>query len=400
MDNSLLITCKGLIDGKSKELQRDVYLLIEGGIITKIGPQKEIPTLEYSWENTKKLDYSQEYITPGIIDTHVHMTFSAEADTMGSLTGKSLPNLTLEGARNLESTLKGGVTTVRDLGAPGYVDIDLRDAQAKGWISGPKSLVSGKFITMTGGHGWQIGRECDGIDEVTKGAREQLKQGADLLKIMATGGVLTPGVDPNASQLSEAEIKAAVTEAHKAGKKTATHAQGINGIKNALRAGIDSVEHGVYLDDEAADMMAERGTYLVPTFSAVYNIIKYGEDHGIPKFAVDKAKAIKEIHFESFQRAIEKGVKIAMGTDAGTPFNRHGANLFELKLMVDMGMTPFEAIQSSTYESAKLLGIEDDYGTLEVGKKADFLIIKHNPLADIQNLLTLEGVFQKGRMVL
>lgn len=399
MNKSMLITCKGLIDGKNKELQEDVYMYIEDGIIVKIGPQGDIPHLNLPQKPTEILDYRHKYITPGMIDTHVHMTFSAEADTMGALTNKSIPALTLEGVRNLEATLKGGVTVIRDLGAPKYVDVELRDAQAKGLLRGPKSLVSGRFITMTGGHGWQIGRECDGVAEVTKGTREQLKYGVDVLKIMATGGVLTPGVDPNASQLSETEIKAAVTEAHKAGKKTATHAQGIYGIKNAVLAGIDSVEHGVFLDDQAADMMAERGTYLVPTFSAVYNIIKYGEDHGIPKFAVDKAKAIKEVHFESFQRALRKGINIAMGTDAGTPFNHHGANLFELKLMVDMGMTPLEAIQASSSQSAKLLGIEDAYGTLEVGKKADFLIVKNNPLSDIQNLLAFEEVYQEGRKI-
>ncbi|NBG88487.1 metal-dependent hydrolase family protein [Isachenkonia alkalipeptolytica] len=400
MNRSLLITCKGLIDGKNKELQEDVYLLIEDGVISKIGSQGDIPHLDLSQRNIDFLDYRHGYITPGIIDTHVHITFSSEADTMGSLTNKSNAQLTIDGVNNLQNTLKGGITVIRDLGAPEYIDIDIRNAQRIGKIPGPKSLVSGKFITMTGGHGWQIGRECDGIAEVTKGAREQLKQGADVLKIMATGGVLTPGVDPNASQLSEAEITAAVTEAHKAGKKTATHAQGIFGIKNAVRAGINSVEHGVFLDDEAADMMAERGTYLVPTFSAIYNIIKYGEEHGIPKFAVDKAKAIKEVHFESFQLARSKGVNIAMGTDAGTPFNRHGDNLFELKLMVDMGMTPLEAIQSSTYRSAQLLGIDDSHGSLEVGKKADFLLVKNNPLRDIHNLLAFEGLYQEGRKVL
>jgi len=399
MENSLLITCKGLIDGKNKEIQKEVYLLVEDGIITKIGSQGDIPHLDFTQRNMEILDYRNGYITPGIIDTHVHMTFSAEADTMSSLTTKSIATLTIEGINNLKATLKGGTTVIRDLGAPKYIDIDLRDAQLDGLIEGPKSLVSGKFLTMTGGHGWQIGRECDGSQEVTKAAREQLKQGADVIKIMATGGVLTPGVDPNSSQLSESEIKAAVTEAHKAGKKTATHAQGIDGIKNAVRAGIDSVEHGVFLDEEAADMMVNRGTYLIPTFSAIYNIIKYGEEHGIPKFAVDKAKAIKEVHFERFQMARKKGVNIAMGTDAGTPFNRHGDNLFELKHMVDMGMTPMEAIQSSTYESAKLLGIQDSHGSLEVGKQADFLIMKDNPLTDIENLLAFEGVYQAGRKV-
>lgn len=399
MKKSLIISCKGLIDGKNKNMQENVYLLVENGFITKIGPQGDIPHLNLPKNDMEVLDYNKGYIVPGVIDTHVHMTFSAEPDTMRAIASKSISELTIEGIQNLNNTLKGGVTFIRDLGAPEYIDVALRDAQANGKIQGPKSLVSGKFITMTGGHGWQIGQECDGEVQVTKAAREQLKFGADVLKIMATGGVLTPGVDPNSAQLSESEIRAAVVEAHKAGKKTATHAQGIHGIKNAVRAGIDSVEHGVFLDEEAIDLMLERGTFLVPTFSAVYNIIKYGEAYGIPKFAVDKAKAIKEVHFKNFQKAREKGIKIAMGTDAGTPFNRHGDNLFELKLMVDMGMAPLEAIQTSTYESAKLLGIEDSHGSLTVGKKADFLLVKENPGENIHNLLNFEQVYQEGSRV-
>ena len=399
MKNSLLITCKGLINGKDEEILKDAYMLVENGIITEIASQKNMPHYDFKTDNLELLDYRHGYITPGMIDTHIHMTFSSEGDTMGALSSKSNATLAIEGTNNLKATLKGGITYVRDLGAPDYIDVDLRNAQLKGDIIGPKSLVSGKFITMTGGHGWQIGRECDGTQEVTKGAREQLKNGADVIKIMATGGVLTPGVDPNSSQLSEAEIAVAVREAHKVGKKTATHAQGIKGIKNALGAGIDSVEHGVYLDDEAADLMVRKGTFLIPTFSAVYNIIKYGEDYGIPKFAVDKAKAIKEIHFNSFQKAYEIGVPIAMGTDAGTPFNQHGDNLFELKLMVDMGMSPHEAIQSATIKAAELLGVEDSHGSLEIGKRADFLLVKNNPISDITHLLDFEEVYQDGNKV-
>jgi imidazolonepropionase-like amidohydrolase len=312
---------------------------------------------------------------------------------------ESIAKTTLRGAANLKKLLKSGVTFFRDMGGYEYIDIELKKSVNEGFIEGPEFLVSGKVLTMTGGHGYLMGRECDGVDEVRKAAREQLKAGADVIKIMATGGVMTPGVEPGSPQLTKEEIQAAVEEAHKAGRKTAAHAQGTTGIKNAVMAGIDSVEHGIFLDDEVIEMMVEKGVYLVPTLVAPYFIIEYGEEGGIPAYVVEKSKRVMESHLESFRKAYKAGVKIAMGTDAGTPFNYHDKSAYELKLMVEAGMKPMDAIVSSTKVAAELLGIEKDYGTLEQGKVADFIVLKDNPLENIETLLQVERVYKKGKLV-
>lgn len=217
---------------------------------------------------------------------------------------------------------------------------------------------------------------------------------------MATGGVTTPGVEPGSPQLSMEEMKAAVEEAHKAGKKTASHAQGTQGIKNAILAGIDSIEHGIYLDDEAIELMIKNDVYLVPTLVAPYFIVEYGTEAGIPQYAVDKAKAVMDTHRESFAKAYKAGVKIAMGTDAGTPFNFHDGAPHELILMVKSGMSPMDAIVSSTKGSADCLGILDDYGTLESGKFADFLVLDDNPLDNLDTLFNINSVYKLGKKVI
>ena len=269
----------------------------------------------------------------------------------------------------------------------------------KGDIEGPEFQASGRVITMTGGHGWVIGAESDGCDEVRKNTRSELKKGVDLIKIMATGGVMTKGVKPGSPQLSLEEMTAAVEEAHKAEKKTASHAQGTEGIKNAVLAGIDSIEHGIFLDDEVIQLMVERGTYLVPTLVAPFFIVENGVEAGIPKDVVDKANGVMEAHQNSFRAAHKAGVKIAMGTDAGTPFNLHDKAPYELKLMVECGMTPMEAVVASTYGSADLMGILDNYGTLEKGKFADFLVLNENPLENLDTLFDIADVYKKGKKI-
>lgn len=381
-----------LINGTGTLPIQNSGLLVEDNKILKIGDLKEFE-LE---ETTEVVDLSGKVIMPGMINCHVHVTMEP---TDSSMSLKSNARVALEAAENIKKYLKSGVTYVRDMGAPNYIDIDIRNAVKEGLIDGTRLLVSGKVVTMTGGHGWQHGRECDGVDEVRKAAREQLKAGADLVKIMATGGVMTPGVEPGSPQLSKEEIEAAVIEAHNAGKKTASHAQGEAGIKNAVLAGIDSIEHGIFLTDEIIEMMLERGTYLVPTLAAPYFIIENGEEAGIPAFMVEKSKRVGEFHIRSFQKAKEAGVKIAMGTDGGTPFNLHTKSAFELKLMVEHGMTPMEAIIASTKSAAELLGIDKNYGTLEKGKAADFIVLKENPLTNIETLLDVQQVYKDGKKV-
>jgi imidazolonepropionase-like amidohydrolase len=260
-------------------------------------------------------------------------------------------------------------------------------------------LVSGRLLCMTGGHGHYMGMEVDGPDEVRKGAREQLKAGVDIIKVMATGGVMTLGVEPGSAQLTYEELLAAVEEARKAGRLTATHAQGTTGIKNAVRAGIDSVEHGFYMDAEALDMMLERGAFFVPTLAALYYIIEGGSESGIPEFMVEKAKRASEAQLESFRRACEAGVKIAAGNDGGTPFNTADNLAGELERMVAAGLSPAEALNKAHGSAAELLRMSDQIGTVEPGKQADLVVLDADPHTDISALRQVHMVVKSGRQV-
>ncbi|UCF93655.1 MAG: amidohydrolase family protein [Desulfobacterales bacterium] len=308
----------------------------------------------------------------------------------------------LKAAAFARQTLMAGVTSVRDMGGKAGIDLGLKQAIKAGIVAGPRLLVSGQLICMTGGHGWQLGREADGVDEVRKAAREQIKAGVDIIKLMATGGVLTPAVEPGSEQLTEDELRAGVGEAHKAGKKTATHAMGTKGILNALRAGIDSIEHGVCLDAEAVALMVQRGVPYIPTLSALYHIERQGVAAGIPVFAVEKTLKVKPFHLESIRMAREAGVRVAMGTDAGTPFNRHGGNLAELQFLVEAGYAPLEAIEAGTRRAAQVLGMEKELGTIEEGKLADLVVVDGSPLDDVgllQQPDAIRFVMQGGKLV-
>lgn len=384
-----------LIDGNGGEPIENAYMLIVDSKIEKIGSIDEKENIEGAVE----IDLKGKTVMPGLINSHVHITMEPIGDPTSLMARESQSKTALRGVANLRKHLLAGTTFFRDVGAGYGIDFALRDAVNEGLIQGAQFLAAGRCLTMTGGHGWFIGREADGVDEMRKAAREQLKAGADLIKIMATGGVMTKGVEPGSPQLSMEEMAAAIEETHKAGKKAATHAQGTQGIKNAVLAGIDSVEHGIFLDDEVIQLMVERGTYLVPTLVAPYFIVKNGIEAGIPKHAVDKANYVMDYHRESFKKAHKAGVKIAMGTDAGTPFNLHDKAPYELKLMVECGMSPMEAVVSSTRGSADLLGILDNYGTLEEGKYADFIILNENPIDNLDTLFEIDEVYKLGKKV-
>jgi len=278
------------------------------------------------------------------------------------------------------------------MGGKAGVDLALKQTVISGLVPGPRMLVSGLLICMTGGHGWQMGREADGPDQVRRAAREQIKSGADIVKLMATGGVLTPAVEPGSEQYTEDELRAGVQEAHKAGKKTATHAMGTQGILNALRAGIDSIEHGVYLNDEAVSLMVKGDIPYIPTLSALYHIESKGVEAGIPAYAVEKTLRVKPFHLDSVRMARETGVRVAMGTDAGTPFNEHGGNLGELGHLVENGFSPMEAIESGTRIASQVLGMDRELGTVEEGKLADLIVVEGNPLDDVGILKKRESI--------
>jgi len=352
-------------------------VLVENDRIVKVD-DGEMPLPD----GARRIPLSGNTLLPGFIDCHVHLCLDAGLDPIGASARDSDNLLTLKGADFARKTLMAGITSVRDLGGKNGVDLSLRDAIESGIIPGPRVLASGLMICMTGGHGWQMGREADGPDEVRKAVREQLKKGADLIKLMATGGILTPGVEPASAQLTEDELRAGIEEAHKAGRKTASHAQGNQGIKNAVRAGIDSIEHGFYMDEEAVELMKQKGVALIPTLS-IYTAGRRAVESGIPQSLVDEfIGKSKEPHLRSVRMAREAGVTVALGTDAGTPFNFHGGNLSELLHLVEMGYSRNEALQAGTGIAARVIGRED-LGVVMEGKLADLIIVQGNPLDDI-----------------
>ncbi|PLT31641.1 metal-dependent hydrolase family protein [Peribacillus deserti] len=334
---------------------------------------------------------------PGLMDCHVHLSMDGDADPFRDISTDTEADGSFRAIRNAQLQLGSGVVTVRNVGAKYNVDIALRKAIEKGLVEGPRIMASGEPIVMTGGHGHTMAIEADGVDEVRKAARTQLKKGADLLKLMATGGVMTPGVDPNSPQLGEEELRTAVVEATHAGKTTAAHAQGVAGIKNAIRAGITTVEHGIYLDDEAIAMMLEHGTFLVPTLAAPHFIVKYGLQAGIPEHAVRKSEEVKKYHQNSFYKAYKAGVKIAAGTDAGTPFNRHGDFPTELELMVEYGMEVIDAFRAATSVAAQAMKIEGKTGSLSEGKMADLILVEGNPFEKVSDIRNVVQVFKEGK---
>jgi imidazolonepropionase-like amidohydrolase len=386
-----------VVVGNGKVLER-ASVLVEGDRIAKAAARNfKIP------KGCPRISLNGGTLLPGFIDAHVHLCLDGSPDPMTAFLNTSLAVSILKAANFARETLMAGVTTIRDMGAKDGIDLGLRQAIRTGLVPGPRMLASGQPICMTGGHGWQLGREANGPEEVRKAAREQIKAGADIVKLMATGGVLTPAVEPGSEQLTEAELRAGVEEAHKAGKKTATHAMGTKGILNALRAGIDSIEHGVYLDDEAVRLMKKRGVLLIPTLAALFQIESKGVKAGIPAFAVEKTLKVKPFHLESICLARQAGVAVAMGTDAGTPFNLHGENLQELQLLVQhCGFSPLEAIEAGTRVSAQVLGLEKELGTIEEGKFADLVVVDGDPLNDINILLqrtSIRLVVHSGRIV-
>jgi imidazolonepropionase-like amidohydrolase len=388
----------GLVFAGDGKVFEKASVLVEGERIVKVA-RGDMPIPR----GAQKIPLEGRTLFPGFIDAHVHLCLDASPDPVSTLVSEPVPITTLKAARFARETLRAGVTSVRDMGGKDGIDLYLRDAIHRGMIPGPRMLVSCKPICMTGGHGWPFGRQADGPDEVRKAAREQIRSGADLVKLMATGGVLTPGVDPGAAQFTEEELRAGVEEAHKAGRKTATHAMGTEGILNALRAGIDSIEHGVFLDDEAVSMLKKRNVPLVPTLSAAYHIERKAAEGGIPAYAVEKNRRVKPHHLKSVRMAREGRILVAMGTDAGTPFNMHGQNLREAQLLVEMGgYSPSDALQAATGLAAQVLGREKDLGTVDEGKVADLVVVDGKPLEDIGILLKPEAialVMQGGKVV-
>ncbi len=378
-----------IVDAAAKKVYK-ADILVEDGVIAAVGTDLDLP------KNIRTTDLHGQYVLPGLFNCHVHITSNPDPRAPRPTSDAAL---TIQAMNNLALHLSSGVTYIRDVGSANFIDIVLRDAVAAGKVNGPDMQTSGKCICMTGGHGWSTGRQADGRDDCRKAAREMLRAGADWIKVMATGGVMTKGVEPGAEQLSVEEMAVIVEEAHKKGARVCTHAQGNSGIRNALEAGIDCIEHGIYLDDEIIDTMLKKGSWLVPTLCAPHFILKYGIAGGVPDYAVKKTEVVHAAHTASFQKAYKAGVKIACGTDAGTPYNPHNGTPNELILMVKAGLTPFQVIETATINSARLLKVDDILGTIEPGKKAHLAIFKNDPTEDINNILDCRMTVKDGEIV-
>ncbi|MFW6097579.1 MAG: amidohydrolase family protein [Chloroflexota bacterium] len=388
-----------LIDGTGRDPVGDAALLLGDGRIEWVGARRELPP---EAQDVEEQDLSGRTVIPGLIDAHVHVCWNGR-ESVPDLVQRDRDALLLEAVDSLRRILASGTTTVRDVGGQDYIEMSLRAAMEAGHIEGPRLLTSGKIITMTGGHAHFAAREADGVDELRKAAREQIKAGADNIKLMATGGAATPGQDVQASQFTVEEMAAAVQAAHAMGRTAAAHCHGADGIKNALLAGMDSIEHGSYLDEETADLMLEKGAAVVFTLG-----VANPDPEQIPPGARAEAERMQGMLEmlrgrvrKSVELAREKGVFVASGSDAGgNPLAPHDFSMaVELEELVDHGYTPLEALSIVTCNNARVLRMEDDAGTLEVGKLADFVVLGADPSQEISNVRQVEAVYKGGARV-
>ena len=392
-----LVRAGHVLDVKAGKLMDDETIIVTGDTITGLMPTARV----VPHAGDKVIDLGKLTVLPGLIDVHTHITFDTNFDPYHEVTqtdGKEA----ITGVANARTTLLAGITTVRNVGAHGFTDVDLRDAIDAGQVPGPHMQVSGPLLGITGGHCDDnllpyryhavADGVADGIAQVQHQVRENIKYGADLIKICATGGVLSKGDDPQASQYTLEELKAIVADAHRLGRRVAAHAHGAQGILWATEAGVDSIEHGSYIDDAGIAAMKAHGTYLVPTLYLEDWMIEKGH---LPPFYQQKMKDVSAVAKGNIKRAMQAGVKIAMGTDAAV--YPHGLNAHELDVYVNqLGMTPLAALQTATINAADLMGWTAKTGTLEAGKWADMIGVDENPLKDIRVLQDVKFVMKGG----
>jgi len=405
-DRIIVLRAARLFDGKSDRVVSPGLVVVTGSRITALGAGAAIPS------GADTIDLGDTTLLPGFMDAHTHLSSPFERDyrvAEQAMLKKTVAERTLDAVDIVRRTLMAGFTTVRDVGAPDWIDIGLRNAINAGKIPGPRMLVATHAIGATGGHcdpfaGFVpglFGRETgvpDGVinspEQARYAVRYNVNNGADVIKTCATGGVLSLTDEVDTPQLTQAELDALVDEAHALRRKTAAHAHGATGAKRAIRAGIDSIEHGSFLDDEALDMMKARGTYYVPTLMAIQGVKEMISDGYLPPPIEAKGRAAMASLDAVVRKAIAKGIRIAVGTDAGV--YPHGRNAGEMVRLVELGMQPAAALQAATRVDAELLGLSERTGTLEAGKLADIVACAANPLADIRQVEKIRFVMKEG----
>jgi imidazolonepropionase-like amidohydrolase len=406
---SVYIRAGRLFDGTAESLATDQIIVVTDQRIKAVGPTSEITIPP----GADVIDLSATTVLPGLIDCHTHL--SSRADRYDEIYKfKDTPfHSAFHGVKNARTTLEAGFTTVRDVGSRPFLAVDLRDSIEEGFLIGPRVVASGPGMSITGGHG-DLNRYApqvrvsmfpddrdfkiaDGVDQVRHVVRAQIKHGVDLIKIHASGGVLSRGDQPGAPQFSVDELRAAVEEAHAAGRKVAAHAHGAQGIKNAVIAGVDSIEHGSLIDDEGIRLMAEKGTWLV---ADIYNddyLLGKAIEFKLPEESIAKEKALGQLQRDNFAKAVKAGVKVGFGTDAGV--YPHGDNAKQFVYMVKYGLTPARAIRSATADAAELLGRSRDVGRIAPGCYADVIAVSGDPLVDVRVLESVEFVMKGGSVV-
>lgn len=400
------IKCGKLFDSQNCKVLEDKVVIIEDKTIYDV-----IDLREFAQEpDMEVIDLSDKFVTPGLTDLHVHSGMNGEGNDRMDLLHHTPAELTLYSLKNVQQDLYAGFTTLRDCGSQAFVSVALRDAINKGDFEGPRMFVSGYALGSTGGHAdshYAPGVTCtaeehpiiDGPDSARKAARFNLKNGADFLKFMSTGGVMSKGTTLGAQQLCDDEIAAIIEIANLYGVHTATHAHGTSGIKAAVRAGVTTVEHGMILDEEAIELMLEHGTYLTPTIIAAERICVKGPEMGLTPWMVEKANQALSHHEWGFRQCLEKGVPITFGTDSATPYNYHGKQGYEFELLQRFGMDPHKALVAATMTNAKVLGVDKTQGSVEKGKVADLCAWSCDPMEDVKTMQNCLFVMKEGVVV-
>lgn len=379
-----------LIDGESDTLIENAYVIVEEDTIIATG--QGVVNLE---EDDILIDLNHQYMLPGLIDCHVHLMWDGSVDPQTKINNMTQEAITLQAYGHALDYLHLGITAVRDVASPGITVLTVRDSINTGQLTGPNIIASGPAVTMTGGHVHYVGREADGHDGVMKATRQLLKEKVDLIKVMATGGIYTQGEEPGSPQLTVEEIAVAVQEAHKKNKKVAAHAEGLIGILNCIEAGVDTIEHGIYANEKALQDMKEKGITLVPTMIVMKQL---ATDERMLPWALEKAKKVVDPHQKMLERAIEIGVKIATGTDCGSPVTPPKFYFDELLIMNQAGMSPMDVIKASTSYAAEVIDLPNR-GILKVGYKADLIVCSENPLENLAILKEDKLVYKDGQEI-